>query len=178
MPYIIGTCNFIRMLVWLERNNLMEKCQENDQRLSKQWGTLQLICKIVCGGQILFALAWLFVWSNPWIMKNKCHHQCWAEVQLTWFLYNTFAIIYPSHIIPNSKGLFHWFLTQLQEPPSILTCDPSLLLHVGTTVSLDPIATPLQSLDQSVPREFSWWGQVMHRASSWMDPRPKVSEKI
>ena len=118
MLYIIGTCNFIRMLVWLERNNLMEKCQENDQRLSKQWGTLQLICKIVCGGQILFALAWLFVWSNPWIMKNKCHHQCWAEVQLTWFLYNTFAIIYPSHIIPNSKGLFYWFLMQLQEPPS------------------------------------------------------------
>ena len=36
-----------------------------------------------------------------------------------------------------------------------ITRYPSLLLHVGTTVSLDPIATPLQRLDQSVPREFS-----------------------
>ena len=163
MPYIIGTSNFIRMLVWLERNNLMEKCQENDQRLSKQWGTLQLICKIVCGGQILFALAWLFVWSNPWIMKNKCHHQCWAEVQ-----YICYNISFP-HYSKFQRTLLLIFDAIARTP---------LLLHVGTTVSLDPIATPLQRLDQSVPREFSWWGQVMHRASSWMDPRPKVSEKI
>ena len=34
---------------------------ENDRRLSEQWGTLQPVCKLACGGQILFALASLFV---------------------------------------------------------------------------------------------------------------------
>ena len=122
----------------------------------------------------------LFVWSNLWIMKNK-RHQC-AEVQLKYMPVYICNLSFPHYFKFQSSILSNFDAIARPLPFYLLVTPPYYFMYVQLCrMSLDPIATPLRRVDQSVPREFSWWGQVMH--SSWMDqggwnPQPKVSEKI
>ena len=102
-------------------------------------------------------------------MKNK-RHQCAAEVQLIWMYNCTYAIMYPSHVISNSKALYFiefWCKT----PSFLLTRDPSLLLQLHKCTTVLYVFGPqhcnplLQRVDQSVPREFSWWGSKLCTAA-------------
>ena len=128
----------------------------------------------------------LFVWSNLWIMKNK-RHQC-AEVQLIclYFAPVLCALVHMQFILPTlfqiPKLYFIEFWCNCETPSLLLTCDPSLLFHVRTTVPYvfgphcNPPAESRPKCSQGIFLMRPSYAQQLD-GPRWMEPSTKSVRK-